>query len=101
PDVQPGRTSALEMPESYNAVVSNVSTAKVSHRGQTSLPAGLRRRWGIEDGGERAVIDPGDAPPGLPGGAAAPQTAPRPALLHQGGYEAAVTSIDDPDLALQ
>src|SRR4051812_35764534 len=39
------------------------ANAKVSGRGQTSLPAELRRRWGIADGGEVGVNDLGS---GLP-----------------------------------
>ena len=42
--------------------------AKVSHRGQTSLPAELRHRWGIEAGGEVGFIDLGDAALVVPGG---------------------------------
>ena len=34
---------------------------KVSARGQMSLPAAARRRWGLQDGGEVAYLDLGDA----------------------------------------
>lgn len=34
-----------------------VTTAKVSHRGQANLPAELRHRWRMGDGGEVVVID--------------------------------------------
>lgn len=81
--------------------VNTVSTAKVSHRGQTSLPASLRRRWGIEEGGEVAFIDLGEAALVLPGGIAAAKAELRRVLFDEGGYEAAVAGIDDPDLALQ
>ena len=37
------------------------TNARVSHRGQTSLPADLRRRWGIDQRGEIGSIDLGDA----------------------------------------
>ena len=47
-----------------------VSQARVSQRGQTNLPAELRHRWGIEDGGEIAFVDLGDAALVLPGGMA-------------------------------
>jgi bifunctional DNA-binding transcriptional regulator/antitoxin component of YhaV-PrlF toxin-antitoxin module len=75
------------------------STAKVSRRGQTSLPAELRHRWGIEHGGEVGVIDLGDAALIVPGG---PQSARRELrrVLH-GRYETGLASIDDPDLAEQ
>ena len=78
-----------------------LSTAKVSHRGQTSLPATLRRRWGIEQGGEVAFVDLGDAALILPGGIAAAQAELRRVLFDEGGYEAAMAAIDDPDVALQ
>ena len=81
--------------------VNTVSTAKVSHRGQTSLPASLRRRWGIEEGGVVAFVDLGDAALILPGGIAAAEAELRRVLFDHGGYEAAVAAIDDPDLALQ
>ena len=78
-----------------------VWSAKVSHRGQTSLPAGLRKRWGIEDGGEVAFIDLGDVALILPGGLAAASAELRRVLFDEGGYKAAVTALDDPDLTLQ
>ncbi len=77
-----------------------VSTARVSHRGQTSLPAGLRHRWGIEEGGEVAFIDLGDAALLLPGGIEAAREELRRVLLG-GTYDAAVAGLDDPDLADQ
>jgi bifunctional DNA-binding transcriptional regulator/antitoxin component of YhaV-PrlF toxin-antitoxin module len=78
----------------------DVSSAKVSHRGQTSLPAALRRRWGIENGGEVAFVDLGDAALVLPGGTDAARAELRRVLLG-GGYEAGVAALDDPDLADQ
>ena len=86
----------------YNASMSTeVTTAKVSHRGQTSLPAGLRRRWGIEDGGEVAFVDLGDAALVLPGGEKAARAELRRKLLSDGAYEAGVAALSDPDLADQ
>ncbi len=41
---------------------------RVSHRGQMSLPASARHRWGIEDGGEIGYLDLGDAVLLVPGG---------------------------------
>jgi len=81
-------------------MAAQVSTARVSHRGQTSLPAGLRHRWGIEDGGEVAFIDLGDSALVLPGGAGAARAELRRVLL-SGAYDAAIADIDDPDLADQ
>jgi bifunctional DNA-binding transcriptional regulator/antitoxin component of YhaV-PrlF toxin-antitoxin module len=81
--------------------MNRVSTAKVSHRGQTSLPAELRHRWGIATGGEVAFIDLGDAALILPGGISTARDELRRVLFDEGRYEAAVAAIDDPDLALQ
>ena len=75
------------------------STARVSNRGQTSLPAALRHRWGIEDGGDIGFIDLGDAALIVPGGPAAAK-----AELHRvlrDHYEGGLAMIDDPDLADQ
>lgn len=82
------------------SMCAQVSTARVSHRGQTSLPAGLRHRWGIEQGGEVAFIDLGDAALLLPGGTDAARAELRRVLL-SGAYDSAVADIDDPDLADQ
>lgn len=80
-------------------MTAQVSTARVSHRGQTSLPAGLRHRWGIEDGGEVAFVDLGDAALILPGGVEAARAEVRRVLLDV-AYDAAIASIDA-DLADQ
>jgi bifunctional DNA-binding transcriptional regulator/antitoxin component of YhaV-PrlF toxin-antitoxin module len=76
-----------------------VVTAKVSQRGQTSLPAELRHRWGIEDGGAIAFIDLGDAALVLPGGIETAKAEVRRALA-AGSYSEGLATIDDPDLAL-
>jgi bifunctional DNA-binding transcriptional regulator/antitoxin component of YhaV-PrlF toxin-antitoxin module len=76
-----------------------VATAKVSQRGQTSLPAELRHRWGIEDGGAIAFIDLGDAALVLPGGIEAAKAEVR-RVLATGAYSAGLAAVDDPDLAL-
>jgi bifunctional DNA-binding transcriptional regulator/antitoxin component of YhaV-PrlF toxin-antitoxin module len=41
---------------------------RVSSRGQMSLPASARRRWGLEPGGEVGYLDLGDAVVLVPGG---------------------------------
>jgi AbrB family looped-hinge helix DNA binding protein len=68
----------------------------VSKSGQMSVPAGVRRRWGLTDGGRVTVIDLGDAVVLLPPGA-------RSKLLDDGlsaeDHLAFVNSLDDPDLA--
>jgi bifunctional DNA-binding transcriptional regulator/antitoxin component of YhaV-PrlF toxin-antitoxin module len=83
-----------------HAMAARVSTARVSHRGQASLPAQLRHRWGIEDGGEIAFVDLGDAALVLPGGAETARAELRRVLLG-GAYEAAVEALDEPDLVDQ
>jgi bifunctional DNA-binding transcriptional regulator/antitoxin component of YhaV-PrlF toxin-antitoxin module len=79
--------------------VSGVVTARVSHRGQTSLPAELRHRWGIADGGDVAFIDLGDAALILPGGVEAAKAEVR-RVIASGAYGAGLAAIDDPDLAV-
>jgi AbrB family looped-hinge helix DNA binding protein len=73
-------------------------TAKVSQRGQTSLPAELRHRWGIAEGGDVAFIDLGDAALILPGGI---ETGQGRNSTGSGGwaYAEGLAGIDDPDLA--
>jgi bifunctional DNA-binding transcriptional regulator/antitoxin component of YhaV-PrlF toxin-antitoxin module len=83
----------------YDALVAASSTARVSHRGQTSLPADLRRRWGILDGGEVAFIDLGEAALVVPGGIDAARAELRRVLDER--YEAGVAALGDPDIADQ
>ncbi|HRW36886.1 MAG: AbrB/MazE/SpoVT family DNA-binding domain-containing protein [Acidimicrobiales bacterium] len=75
------------------------STAKVSSRGQTNVPALLRRRWGLMDGGELGVIDLGGAALIVPGGEAAARRELRRVLADR--YETAVLELDLPELADQ
>lgn len=75
------------------------ANAKVSHRGQTSLPADLRRRWGIEQGGEIGFIDLGDAALIVPGGLSAARRELRRVLRDR--YELGVAGLADPDLVDQ
>ena len=87
-------------PESLsNAHLDGVVTAKVSQRGQTSLPAELRHRWGITDGGDVAFIDLGDVALVLPGGMEAAKAEVR-RVLASGAYAEGLAAIDDPDLAV-
>lgn len=79
--------------------MSATSTAKVSHRGQTSLPAELRHRWGIDGGGEVGIIDLGDAALIVPGGVGLARAELRRVLRER--YEDAVANIEDPDLVDQ
>jgi bifunctional DNA-binding transcriptional regulator/antitoxin component of YhaV-PrlF toxin-antitoxin module len=77
-------------------VMTGASEAKVSHRGQTSLPAELRRRWGITDGGQIGIVDLGDAALIVPGGIDAAREELRRALSDR--YEEGIAALDDPDL---
>ncbi len=79
--------------------MSGTSTAKVSQRGQTSLPAELRHRWGIEHGGEVGIIDLGDAALIVPGGVERARRELRRVLRER--YEEAVAGIGEPDLTDQ
>lgn len=76
-----------------------ISTAKVSHRGQTNLPSELRHRWGIEDGGEVGIIDLGDSALVIPGGIEVARRELRRVLQER--YEVGLGQIEDPDLAGQ
>ena len=73
--------------------------AKVSNRGQTSLPAELRHRWGIDEGGDVGFIDLGDAALIVPGGVAVARSELRRVLRDR--YSAGVDALNDPDLADQ
>lgn len=76
--------------------MSGASTAKVSHRGQTSLPAELRHRWGIAGGGEVGIIDLGDAALIVPGGVERAREELHRVLRDH--YETGLADIEDPDL---
>ncbi len=80
-------------------VVDATTNARVSHRGQTSLPAELRRRWGLEQGGEVGFIDLGDAALVIPGGTVVARQELRRVLRDR--YDVGLATIDDPDLADQ
>jgi len=77
--------------------MSATTDAKVSHRGQTSLPAELRHRWGIDEGGEIGFIDLGDAALIVPGGVAAARAELRRVLADR-RYDEGLAALDDPDL---
>jgi bifunctional DNA-binding transcriptional regulator/antitoxin component of YhaV-PrlF toxin-antitoxin module len=76
--------------------MSVVTSSKVSHRGQTSLPAELRHRWGIEEGGDLGFIDLGDAALIVPGGLKAAK-AELQRVLRQ-NYNRSVAAVEDADL---
>ena len=76
--------------------MSPLSEIRVSASGQMSVPAGVRRRWGLDHGGRVTVIDLGEAVVLLPPGR-------RPELLAEAvsaeDHWAFVAGIDDPDVA--
>jgi AbrB family looped-hinge helix DNA binding protein len=74
-----------------------VGAYKVSARGRMSLPAGIRRRWGIEEGGQVEIADLGESLLIVPGGDG---TLRRTVLggISPEAYQEYVDSIDDPDL---
>jgi len=80
-------------------VMTGASEATVSHRGQTNLPAELRHRWGISDGGRVGIIDLDDAALIVPGGLGAARDELRRVLIDR--YDEGVAALDDPDLADQ
>ena len=67
----------------------------VSKSGQMSVPAGVRHRWGLSEGGRVTVIDLGDAVVLLPPGARQKLLA---GSLPADDHRAFVESLDDPDL---
>lgn len=84
----------------YGVGTTSSGALKVSSRGQMSLPAVPRRRWGLEAGGEVAYLDLGDAVVIAPGGIAAL----RRALLEEiddADWQAAHGGFGDPDLATE
>jgi bifunctional DNA-binding transcriptional regulator/antitoxin component of YhaV-PrlF toxin-antitoxin module len=68
----------------------------VSTSGQMSVPAAVRHRWGLDQGGRVTVVDLGDAVMLLPPGG-------REKLLGQAltaeAHRQFVRGLDDPDLA--
>ncbi|MEJ7846077.1 MAG: AbrB/MazE/SpoVT family DNA-binding domain-containing protein [Acidimicrobiales bacterium] len=68
----------------------------VSRSGQMSVPASVRRRWGLTEGGRVTVVDLGEVVVLLPPGA-------RQRLLSEAlspeEHRQFVADLDDPDLA--
>jgi bifunctional DNA-binding transcriptional regulator/antitoxin component of YhaV-PrlF toxin-antitoxin module len=77
----------------------SVTTTKVSHRGQTSLPAALRHRWGIAEGGEVSLIDLGESALIVPGNLVGARAELKRVIVAR--YEIGLRSIEDPELADQ
>lgn len=73
---------------------------RVSSRGQLSLPAAARRRWGLEDGGDVAYLDLGDAVVIVPGGVLALRRELLDAVSDD-DWQQAREGFGDPELASQ
>ena len=70
---------------------------KVSERGQMALPAQIRHRWGLDQGGVIVWVDLGDAVLLVPGGL----NELRDELLGGADWEAACAGFGDSELANQ
>jgi hypothetical protein len=78
----------------------NVGQVRVTERGQMSLPAQARHRWGLDEGGEVGWVDLGDVLLLVPGGV----SGARAALLDQvdaDDWAQAAAGFGDPELANQ
>ncbi len=73
---------------------------RVSRRGQMSLPASARHRWGLDGGGTTGYIDLGDAVLVVPGGIGQLRAALLGAVDDETWQEAS-TGFGDSDLASQ
>jgi bifunctional DNA-binding transcriptional regulator/antitoxin component of YhaV-PrlF toxin-antitoxin module len=78
--------------------MSTTGDLRVSSRGQMSLPATARHRWGLDDGGEVGYLDIGDAVVIVPGGVERLRTA-LVGAVSAADWEAARAGFGDPDLA--
>lgn len=82
----------------YDGRMSATGELRVSTRGQMSLPATARHRWGLDDGGEVGYLDIGDAVVIVPGGIAELRRTLLDAVS-EADWEDARAGFGDPDLA--
>lgn len=73
---------------------------RVSSRGQMSLPATARRRWGLDDRGDVGYLDLGDAVVIVPGGIERLRASLIEAVT-EAGWAAARSGFGDPDLSTE
>ncbi|HMJ79180.1 MAG TPA: AbrB/MazE/SpoVT family DNA-binding domain-containing protein [Iamia sp.] len=78
--------------------MSDSGDLRVSARGQMSLPAQARHRWGLGDGGEVGYLDLGDLVILVPGGVDALR-ADLVGQLTEADWDEARRGFGDPDLA--
>lgn len=78
-----------------------VVTYRVSERGQMAVPAEVRRRWQLAEGGSVEVADLGHALVIVPAGRGGLRGMVRAAIDEAGGYASLATAVaaDEPDLA--
>lgn len=79
--------------------MSAAKDCRISGRGRLTVPADLRRRWGLVDGGEVGFIDFGGAALVVPGGVVSARAALHRVLADR--YEVGLAAIDDADLGEQ
>ncbi|MDE0608182.1 MAG: hypothetical protein OXH78_13635 [Acidimicrobiaceae bacterium] len=80
--------------------MANTGDLRVSHRGQMSLPAAPRRRWGLHDGGDVAYLDLGGAMLLFPG-RIADLRAEVLASITDADWENSSRGFGDPELATE
>lgn len=78
--------------------MSGVGDLRVSARGQMSLPATVRRRWGLDCGGKVGFLDIGDAVLLVPGGVEDLRRELLESVSDQ-DWQLARAGFGDPDLA--
>jgi bifunctional DNA-binding transcriptional regulator/antitoxin component of YhaV-PrlF toxin-antitoxin module len=84
----------------YAGVMSRSGDLKVSARGQMSLPAQARHRWGLDEGGIVGYLDLGDAIVLVPGDLQQLRTALIGAITDEDWTDAR-RGFGDPDLATE
>lgn len=79
-------------------MMKSAGDVRVSQRGQMSLPADARHRWGLDGGGEVGYLDVGDAVILVPGGVDDLRRRLLEAVT-ESDWALARDGHDDPDLA--
>ena len=82
----------------YDDAMTTTGDVRVSQRGQMSLPASTRHRWGLDHGGEVGYLDIGDAVILVPGGVKQLQRQLLDAVSSE-DWERARSGFGDQDLA--
>ncbi len=80
--------------------MSTTGDLKISSRGQMSLPASARHRWGLDGGGDVGYLDLGDAVILIPGGVDELRASLLGAISED-TWDSARAGFGDPDLADQ